>query len=960
MKFKFFVYHLFFLAPSFLQGQDFVFKNYTSEDGLASSEVHGCYQDKNGYMWFATDQGLSRFDGLVFKTFIDENFSKSSYINLFEESSNKIWLLNLKNELHWFNPLKDSIIFHPFKYADTLCRIIDKLKFDTYIRCFRKIEDTYVLNFVGPGLVKIKATDEMEISIEGLDLKTEFNYDEYVQRRNLIIAIEDNYVYTLDSLHTSSEYQFFLKTKRGLTKLEYSNNLNGRNYVGVYDFHRLGDEMLFLFGNLFIRYNLKNELYSITELQAFGLKIKVHQNQIFITSYEGIHVLNESNEIKNIWFKNDVVTDMFFSDNNEMWITTTTNGVYYVPEFQTKTINCSNEIIQIEKKDDSTFLLLDTKSSLHFFRNDSVFRTIEKVGGSKYAFNVKDTSVHKYLWRPNVKNGLKHETFVLPQYKYFNYIPFRKNLYEVRNYQFNHIYHSTAFNHHFLPLDDTTYYLADENGIYKIQEKNGELNLDFEKGLVVKGNIKQFELFQDGLLYFSEDRGFEYRNKQGVIYPLSKYLNLGVIKQFDMDDTFPNVIWIATNNGLHRITYKNNKITNHQVLTTKNGLPANDIIAFLQTDTSIYVSTKKGAVYFPQKKNFPLKNLESNFFQIDSIAINEVTSKVKFSDTINLINNQRLDIYFKQINYSISGNINYEYRLKEKNNHWKKTNGNQLILTNLDKGFFSLEIRPYFGLEKGEIKILYIVSNVPWFYKRHMLVLYALISIAIISLIFILLLKRQNKQKQAEVEKVQLELRALVSQMNPHFTFNTINSIQHFIALEDKKTALNYLSDFAMLIRRTLDYSRKEYLTIQEEIEFIQLYVSLENKRFENEVNLTVKMTVAGDPNQIAIPALLFQPLIENALIHGLQGLNYSPKLYFEISEQDAYYEFIIQDNGKGMSKSNRTTTQKERTSHGLSILKSRLELFNKGKKLDEYFQVKSSDEGTTIIIRLAKPIIIH
>ena len=177
------------------------------------------------------------------------------------------------------------------------------------------------------------------------------------------------------------------------------------------------------------------------------------------------------------------------------------------------------------------------------------------------------------------------------------------------------------------------------------------------------------------------------------------------------------------------------------------------------------------------------------------------------------------------------------------------------------------------------------------------------------------------------MEIIELKLKGLISQMNPHFTFNTINSIQHYIIKNDQKNALTYLNEFASLMRRTLDYSYEQFISLEEEIDFLQLYVRLENKRFDHEVKLEVDIDSNIDVDQTKFPALLLQPVVENAIIYGGSGIDGINTIKLEIIKDNNVLFITITDSGSGKTK--HFNIQHKKNSYGLDILRQRVSLNN-------------------------------
>lgn len=171
------------------------------------------------------------------------------------------------------------------------------------------------------------------------------------------------------------------------------------------------------------------------------------------------------------------------------------------------------------------------------------------------------------------------------------------------------------------------------------------------------------------------------------------------------------------------------------------------------------------------------------------------------------------------------------------------------------------------------------------------------------------LLKEQNasiKKQQAEIEIINkaLRSRALRAQMNPHFLFNALNSIQHFIMQKETNSALSYISKFSKLIRQVLENSVNETVTVENEIKALVLYLDLEQLRFENAFTYTIEIDETIDRQNTEIPSMLLQPYVENAVLHGLVKRSTPGILKIKMLNQYEYLMCVIEDNGIGRKAS--------------------------------------------------------
>ncbi|HRH50216.1 MAG TPA: histidine kinase [Panacibacter sp.] len=189
-----------------------------------------------------------------------------------------------------------------------------------------------------------------------------------------------------------------------------------------------------------------------------------------------------------------------------------------------------------------------------------------------------------------------------------------------------------------------------------------------------------------------------------------------------------------------------------------------------------------------------------------------------------------------------------------------------------------------------------------------------------------------------------VEMKALRAQMNPHFIFNCLTSINRYIVKSDNKTASNYLTKFAKLIRMILDNSAADYITLDAEIQTLQLYMDMEALRFDDAFEYEIITDEAAASENISIPSMLIQPYAENAIWHGLMQKEEKGKLWIRfLKENDNSLKVEIEDNGIGRQKAKETESKDalKRKSYGMQISKDRIELFNQLYKFNTSVKVE-------------------
>ncbi|HIC31418.1 MAG TPA: sensor histidine kinase [Flavobacteriaceae bacterium] len=245
--------------------------------------------------------------------------------------------------------------------------------------------------------------------------------------------------------------------------------------------------------------------------------------------------------------------------------------------------------------------------------------------------------------------------------------------------------------------------------------------------------------------------------------------------------------------------------------------------------------------------------------------------------------------------------------------------------------------------------------------KRQQLIIYSLIGGLFLLVVLAYLMYKYIKQQK--LANNLLALKSLRSQMNPHFIFNALNSVNSFIATNDERTANKYLSDFSKLMRAVLENSEEDFIPLEKEIQLIELYTKLEHFRFKDKFDYKISVGDTIDIEAYKIPPMLLQPYIENAVWHGLRYKKEKGILEIKIiKKRKDEIEITIADNGIGRKKSKalKTENQKKHNSKGLGNIKKRVTILNEmyKDKVDiniEDNKTEVEDVGTKVIVTLKK-----
>jgi LytS/YehU family sensor histidine kinase len=244
--------------------------------------------------------------------------------------------------------------------------------------------------------------------------------------------------------------------------------------------------------------------------------------------------------------------------------------------------------------------------------------------------------------------------------------------------------------------------------------------------------------------------------------------------------------------------------------------------------------------------------------------------------------------------------------------------------------------------------------------KNQQIIIYSLSGGLILLLVTAYFMFKYIKQQR--LANNLLALKSLRSQMNPHFIFNALNSVNSFIASNDERAANKYLSEFSFLMRVVLENSEEDFIPLEKEIELLELYAKLEHFRFKDKFDYSINVDDSIDVQEYQIPPMLLQPYIENAVWHGLRYKTEKGHLNIDISKKNEdEITITVTDDGIGRerSKALKTENQQKQNSKGMGNIKKRVAILNAMYKdkvdisVDDFQDAE--DEGTKVVVTLKK-----
>lgn len=417
-------------------------------------------------------------------------------------------------------------------------------------------------------------------------------------------------------------------------------------------------------------------------------------------------------------------------------------------------------------------------------------------------------------------------------------------------------------------------------------------------------------------------------------------------------------VWVATNNGVSaiRYSYQDGKlaflINNYN---TSHGLPDNDINKVSLYDGQVYAATANGMAVFPQLS--PLQNIPVHVVEL----LVEGKKRAVSPEIVLRHYENDISISFTGICFTCSGQLDYQYRMLKggSDTNWISTRTPVVNFSALHPGRYVFEAKTATGSSVTSVRF---IIRRPWYAQAWFWILCGLGLLGIVFIIYTLRVK-QIAQKSKQVQQMaQLELQALRAQMNPHFLFNSLNAIQHFISENEGARAQNYLGSFSRLMRLILESSRSNYVSLAQEKELLSLYLELEQVRFNNRFAFSIDI----DPELnigYEIPAMLIQPFAENAVNHGLfdkPGQDGRIWIRFYRDKGDLCCE--VEDNGIGREAAALLEKKKKHVSRGMQITEERLKTLEQSDGLktrilvEDKYDEEGKAAGTKITIRITDP----
>ncbi|ARN70806.1 hypothetical protein BST91_03660 [Nonlabens tegetincola] len=896
-------------------GEAQTYINFSEKDGLPSNHVYRITQDVDGYIWIATDEGLVKYNGTTFKVFTTKNGLPTNDIwNIFPGNNGKLWYIAKSSSLGYIE--NDQV--HNFYH--------DK----------KNIMDPIYTGFDGDSMIPSGTRNSYY-----LDKDNQWKSAVYYKSTGLFpIAYLSNCTYKgiLATDYDQGQKQIkIIDRNRAVHSLKDSLSYFRNEFRG-----QLTDSLFFTNSKTsYACINLNNlEYHQKTFQETLGIPVlnfgRVHlaNNRLQLTGQDIVSFLNKDLIPEQITRIPEHLNShfSFIDKENTVWIATFSHGIYkYVKnEDRLGKLIENKKINDIKTEGNKTIAMVngkgfytintDNQSITPLLKTDDYLYDVSFIKETNsFYFLSKNyiTSLNKHNQRGKIKIPFKRNeiarSLTYHQGKLYGHFTTGINQLNIENLQIEQFYIlpgarcETSFKNQLIA--------GYSNGLMNIQ--NGQLSVipnlkEFDKPVV---DLKKID--DNWLLVCTAGFGVYVTDlKEMYLLENSEFLNAN-------NPFYENGnLYLPTNKGLFHYKREKKKFTLVQVWDQSNGVPAQKINGVERINDSLYVATNEGLLLLPLDYGSSQSLMNLNIQHI-SYAGNELSTQKE----VEFKHNGDLQVVIDHIDFREQSNFSYDYRLIPTKNNWTTTSSANIRFSDLAPDEYNLEIRSE-GIHKS-----YSFTVVPrWYQTWWFYVFCGLGMIGLVVTITRFFSKKSQEKKNQELKQSQqlsdLQLKALRSQMNPHFVFNSLNAIQYYINENDFETSDTYLVKFSRLIREFFELSKEQLIPVEREILLLKNYLDLEKLRFKSKFEYEIITDEYLDTSD-HLPSMLLQPLVENAVNHGIFNRMTNGLLQIEFKKKSQLnLVVIIKDNGRGYQ-----FTKEDDRYKSSSVLQDRLKYFkNAGK----------------------------
>lgn len=955
-----------FLLPYCLLAQDVPMLHYSIENGLPSNTIYDLYQDPDGFVWIGTDKGIARYNGHKFEIFTTADGLSDNECFFFKPDYNgRLWIGTANGELCYYkdgvfhNPSNTSFLKLPLRTASLTRNFI--INADSTISVFcADVPDFYEID------------QEKVTHISNPLFKQRHSSDMYFHIRK----IKDDV------------FEFFYRGD----KVTYNNN-NGSYQSEPYSQFRINTFTFNRQATFFI--TEANQVYSEDLNPVYFKHPEWFKGYVIYKLYDdkGNKILATS---RGVVFDglikllpDDDVHAILKDANGDYWLATAKNGIHKVSRDLLNQVQIkipasqSQPVIFADKK--KNYILYATKDRFAYRVNlnnkqtevvldyskglneRNQFKSVHWVDGSDYYnFSLKNNFKISDVWSPyNSKiQKLKlgdvqgaYKVFATSNYHFllsphdFNYALNDFFNGSTDSIQMQHIVYEDLGTKIYGAAQDSEgmIWFSTINNVYKLNDTIHKIQKQFGST-----GFREF-IFLNGCFVGITHRNellfsCNYRSNK-VIFDTLRSNDCVWGKFYKVNDT---TLFISTNNYFRILNV---------------GIGAGKPRPSLRLLENPFVPYQPDHLFIDSAQCYFFKNTTMISFSLNYLLQKPPLPNLKFSslktsdssyyisDTLSLNYNeaQNVRILFTPITFD-NTNLSYEYSIvtNGKNANWYPIEGEELNLVKLGFGEFTVELRAKtMSGEYSQPRKFLLMINKPYWASWWFIVACVIVVILVGIYLARIWSKRKLKKKEAELRFLKSEYKALNALMNPHFIFNSLNSVQGLVNNNEITAASKYIRIFSDLIRQNMHNISNDLISLEDEMELVENYIKIEQLRLNETLHYHIEIADGIESDLIMVPPLLIQPLVENAIKHGIWPDD-SKDGFIQINiYEEATVLFIeIKDNGIGLRKEGNSDTAHK--SYAMTNIKQRIEQLSMIHKIEITVTITemTDAEGTILGVR--------
>lgn len=876
--------------------------NYSKENGLLGNYGFGAFIDKQGYTWISTENGLLRYNGYSFKLFSTrDGLPDNEVFALQEDGEGRIWVVPFANSVAF---IKDEVVHN--EENDSLLAKLNIQSRPDRILCDREgnvvISERKVLTFI---------SKEKVISKVKLGNKSTY-FIIFKSEDDAINICFNNLVYKYINKHL-----VFQKRLPYINLLEpaYSHLLNS-----------LGTERVAEFLNKTYSSPIKPFFQGMSAYETNVIR-KIDTNVIAICRNDGCFLVNMSTaQVIDTLLFGTKVGDCNISKDGTLWVGTHGKGLFRYIKTSIKSLDLGteNQSVTHLRNDGNRMLIVfaDGRVSAARFNKDGKVNqerilnlpSLSSMGPYTYVNTAIPNQVLLYgnssLFCINTLTkktdiiyagckGVFEESdgshLLVPQFSGLIQINTKDLMIK------NELLHNRTTS---VAKMGNTIYAGTLNGLLANNFQHKEFKRIESAAPSLNRRITKLYPMYDSILWIANNHAELLALKDNKIVAQHGESNGFNCSRITVMKASGKYMWIGTNNGLYVLENKRPfSIISH--LTMIAGLNSNQINAIDFNKDTVWVGTPEGINYFDQNDIF--NNAPAPKLIVKSI-INGTESLDLGLGNMNL-KERTLRIGFDVIDYYSGQTPRYQYKFNNDTN-WIELENSSIYFPTIPYGDFSVRIRANLPNWKApEEKTILFFHNYP-FYLKWWFVLSSIILIVIVLVLGSAFFVRKEREKDkvkinTQRNLLNLEQTALQTQMNPHFIFNCLVAIKQYYNVGNTEKANEFVDSLASLIRQAFEVGSETAITLEQELKYLSQYLLIEQKRFNHSFNYNVSVHIEQSAKAILVPTMILQPIVENAVRHGVRNLfDRVGEININVSEENNYISVVIKDNGVGRKKS--------------------------------------------------------